>query len=100
MNEASAVPRTVELALEPGDLSVYIFTEGVLAFPVDKRTPLEAIGKGYALSIHIQARQQKFCRGGVRGGGLCENVAKVRLHSAAYCRPQELSDTNWSRTSS
>lgn len=45
------MPRTVELALDPRDSSVYIFTDGGLAFPVDKRTPLEAIGEGCALSI-------------------------------------------------
>ncbi|AAK14442.1 EsV-1-16 [Ectocarpus siliculosus virus 1] len=49
--EAGGLPRTVNVALEPGDTSVYIFTEGVLAFPVDKRTPLEAIGDGCALSL-------------------------------------------------
>lgn len=55
------MPKTVELALDPRDLSVYIFTEGVLAFPVDKRTPLEAIGEGCALSILTYKRvNRKF----------------------------------------
>ncbi|CBN80326.1 EsV-1-16 [Ectocarpus siliculosus] len=49
--EAGGLPRTVDVALEPGDTSVYIFTEGVLAYPVDKRTPLEAITNGCALSL-------------------------------------------------
>lgn len=49
--EASGVPRTVELALEPGDTNVYIFTCGKMAFPVDKRTPLEAIANGCGLSL-------------------------------------------------
>lgn len=49
--EARGLPRTVEMGLEPGDTSVYMFTEGALAFPVDKRTPLEAITNGCGLSL-------------------------------------------------
>lgn len=50
--EASAVPRIIELALPPSDRNVYIFTRGAeMAFPVDKRTPLEAITNGCALSL-------------------------------------------------
>ncbi|CAN0538187.1 unnamed protein product [Ectocarpus sp. 12 AP-2014] len=50
--EASAVPRIIELALHPSDRNVYIFTRGAeMAFPVDKRTPLEAITNGCALSL-------------------------------------------------
>ncbi|CAN0295386.1 unnamed protein product [Ectocarpus sp. 12 AP-2014] len=58
--EATAVPKTVELALEPRDLSVYIFTEGVSAFPVYKRTPFEAIGEGCALSILTYKRVNRI----------------------------------------
>ncbi|CBJ33465.1 EsV-1-16 [Ectocarpus siliculosus] len=49
--EAGGSPRTVEVALEPGDSNVYIFTGGTMDLPCDKRTPLEAIGDGCALSI-------------------------------------------------
>lgn len=49
--EASGVPRAVELPLDPGDTNVYIFTDGVLAYPVDRRTPREAIKNGCALSL-------------------------------------------------
>ena len=50
--EASAVPRMIELPLSPSDRNVYIFTRGdTIAFPVDKRTPLEAITNGCTLSL-------------------------------------------------
>lgn len=32
-------------------VDVYIFMGGTMAFPVDKRTPLEAVGDGCALSL-------------------------------------------------
>lgn len=42
----------IELPLPPSDRNVYIFTHGErMAFPADKRTPLEAITNGCALSL-------------------------------------------------
>ena len=49
--EAQAASRVLDIALEPGDTSVYIFASGPLQFPVDKRTPLEAITNGCGLSL-------------------------------------------------
>lgn len=49
--EAIGVPKSIEIALEPGDTSMYIFTCGKMAFPVDKTTPLEAIENGCGLSL-------------------------------------------------
>lgn len=60
--EARGVPRTVELALEPGDTNVYIFTSGKTAFPVDKRTPLEAITNGCASSLPALRKVDRSAR--------------------------------------
>lgn len=41
----------VDVDLEPSDTNVYIFASGTIQFPVDKRTPLEAITNGCGLSL-------------------------------------------------
>lgn len=51
--EARAGVKIVDICLESGASDVYIFTPGKiqLQFPVDKRTPLEAIEQGCGLSL-------------------------------------------------
>lgn len=49
--EAQGASRIVDVGLEPGDTCVYIFASGTVQFPVDKRTPLEAIQNGCGLSL-------------------------------------------------
>lgn len=43
--------RMIDIPLEPSDTSVHIFAGGSVQFPVDKRTPFEAITIGCGLSL-------------------------------------------------
>ena len=49
--EAQEATKVVDITLESHDTSVYIFTDGPIQFPIDKRTPLEAISEGCGLSL-------------------------------------------------
>lgn len=49
--EAQGCLRVIDVGLEPGDTSVYRFASGTIQFPLDKRTPLEAIQNGCGWSI-------------------------------------------------
>lgn len=59
------MPRTVEVALEPGDTNVYIFTYGgKMTFVVDKRTIRK---KGCALSLLTYKRVNRIVVKPVKG---------------------------------
>ncbi|CAM9196204.1 unnamed protein product [Laminaria digitata] len=81
--EAQGASRMIDVGLEPGDTSVYIFASGTIQFPVDKRTPLEAIqnGRGLSLLTFKESRQDVY-RGRLRRDGFWENVGKVCLQAA------------------
>lgn len=49
--EAQGGLMTIDIDLAPSDTNVYIFASETVQFPVDKRTPLEAITKGCGLSL-------------------------------------------------
>lgn len=57
--EARCASKIIDIALEPSDTNVYIFTTGTIQFPVDKRTPLEAITNGCGLSILAFDRMER-----------------------------------------
>lgn len=50
-HEARNSIKLLDLDVQLGAKQLYIFTSGILQFPVDKRTPLEAVTDGCGLSL-------------------------------------------------